>query len=174
MCSRTNSCRNLVFLSGDLVLQVKLLRFQLVHPLPQLFGFLSVREHQSDNVVLPVLSALSGSFHHLSLPPSTYLSRSWFKLSTSSDLRLSLRIFFFFSRSVCLLPLRFSVCGRVEGIRTCVLDPRIEMQRTARRTHQLLHVPSKMEAREGFLFLGVIFGSPFGFLLFLTSSLILS
>lgn len=125
--------------------------------------------HQSDNVVLPVLPALSGSFHHLSLPPSTYLSRSWFKLSTSSDLRLSLRIFFFFSRSVCLLPLRFSVWGQVEGIRTCVLDPRI-----ARCTHQLLHVPSKMEAREGFLFLGIIFGSPFGFLLFLTSSLILS
>lgn len=54
-----------------------------------------------------------------------YLSRSWFKLSMSSDLRLSLRIFFFFSLSVCLLPLRFSVCRQVEGIRTHLLDTSI-------------------------------------------------
>lgn len=42
---------------------------------------------------------------------STYWSLSWFRFSMSRDLRRSLRIFFFFSLSVCLFPLRFSVCG---------------------------------------------------------------
>lgn len=48
-----------------------------------------------------------------------------------------------------------------------------KMHPGAQCAHQLLHVPSEMEAGEGLLFLGIIFGSPLGFLLFLTSSLIL-
>lgn len=43
MCRRRKGCRYLILLSGDLVLQLKLLRLQLVHPLPQLLGFPSVR-----------------------------------------------------------------------------------------------------------------------------------
>lgn len=40
-------------------------------------------------------------------------------------------------------------------------------------THQLLHVASKVETGEGFLLLSIIFCSPLGLLLLLTSSLIL-
>lgn len=124
MCSRANSRRNLVFLSGDLVLQVKLLRLQLVHPLPQLFGFLSVRCTKSDNVVLPVPSALSGSF--LRLKPATfYLLESLLVrvvdvqrlTSVAQDLLLLLSLRLPFAAAL------FRLCGRVEGIRTCVLDP---------------------------------------------------
>lgn len=57
------------------------------------------------------------------LSPSTYLRPSGFRLSMSSNLRLSLRIFFFFSLSVCLLPLRFSVYRQAGGLRACVLRP---------------------------------------------------
>lgn len=117
-------------------------------------------------VILVILSSVC-------VTTCNYLRRSWFKLSMSSGLRLSLRIFFFFSLSVCLLPLRFSVYRQVEGIRTHLLDTPIKMHHGAQCAHQLLHVPSKMEAGEGLLFLGIIFGSPLGFLLFLTSSLIL-
>ncbi len=106
---------------------------------------------------------------------STYLSLSWLKCSMSRSLRLSLRIFFFFSLSVCLLPLRFSVYGRWN-------ETLISGQQPLRFTvtsvnhlpaHQFLHVSSKVEAGEGFLLLGVIFCSLLGLLLLLTSSLIL-
>lgn len=46
-CSTTTHMHtHLIFLSGELVLQFELLCLQLVHPVPQLFGFLSVRNRR--------------------------------------------------------------------------------------------------------------------------------
>lgn len=40
--------KHLIFLSAELILQFKLLSLQLVHPLPQLFSFLSVTHRYSE------------------------------------------------------------------------------------------------------------------------------
>ena len=116
---------HLIFLSGQLVLQFKLRCLQLLHPVPQLFSFIPVR-HRYRKIgqygccifivsrVSKIMSLLYLSCGKMTQYVSTYLSLSWLMCSMSRHLRLSLRIFFFFSLSVCLLPLRFSVCGEGE------------------------------------------------------------
>lgn len=91
----------------------------------------------------------------------------------SRDLRLSFRIFFFFSLSVCLLPLRLSVFKNKIISVIKVTSGAFRKAVKTPLTHQLLHVTSKVEAGEGFLFLCIILGPLFGLLLLLANPLIL-
>ena len=161
--------RYLIFLFGDLVLQLKLLSLQLVHPLPQLFGFLSVR---CTNPTICFCFGCIKCFFSSPQPAALHLLESvlvqvvniqgFTSLVQDLLLLLSLRLSF----ATALFGLQAS--RRRQDVRCGYLH-----KNAAQCAHQLLHVPSKMEARQGFLFLGIIFRSPFSFLLFLTSSLIL-